>query len=392
MRLAPRGIGLLVAGAALGVVAASTSATALARISALLLGLVLVALVWILGSRQRALGMRLRRRVVPSRPTVAQVATVHLELRAGALGTWTRLRERSPDTLNRSHVQPSGAGRRGWSYQIRPRARGHHRLGPATVVHGDPLGLLRWARQGDPGISILVWPRTVTLADSMRLRDFSGSEHSALGLPERSVEDLTLREYVRGDDVRRVHWRSSARRGELMVRADEPSRPPAVDLLLDLGRGAGAEWAVSAFASLAVGLIEEGVPVRLHVCRRPDPEADAVVHTVTCTDAADALDVIAPAAPTAAALRADQRHGLYRAGPGVIAVLHARDPGLLQTLAPLAGNRRAYALFVTDRHEDQVQATEMARQGWSLHVATARADTSGIDSSWTSLLDPQVVR
>lgn len=390
MRLTPRGIGLLAAGGVLAVVAASAASIALAQVAALLVGLVLVALVWVLGSHRKALGMTLRRRVEPGRPTVAQVATVHLELGAGSLGVWTRLRERSPAALNRSRVRSSGTGRQGWSYQIRPRSRGYHQLGPSTVVHSDPLGLLRWPRQGEEGTPLLVWPRTARV-EPIGSQELRGSEHSAFGLPERSLEDLTLREYVRGDDVHRVHWRSSARRGELMVRADEPTSPPALDLLLDLGRGPGAEWAVSAFASLAVGLIEDGLAVRLHVNRRPGPEAEPIVAQVTCTEAADALDVIATATPITQSVRADQRRGLHQAGPALIAVLHARDPGLLQTLAPLAARRRGYALFVTDRRDDHVPAAEMAQRGWSLHVASARGDTSGIASSWSSLLDAQVV-
>ncbi|MGC0273502.1 DUF58 domain-containing protein [Pseudactinotalea sp. Z1739] len=392
MRLTLRGIGMLAAGALLAVAAAATDALALARISALLLGLIAVALVWVLGSRRRAARMRLRRRVDPPRPVVAQVATVHLELLAGQLGAWSRLRERTPALLNRSHVRAAGQQRRAWTYQIRPRERGYHRLGPSTVVHGDPLGLLRWPVRGDCGEPLLIWPRTAVLDESLRLRDLSGSEHSAFGLPERSVEDLTLREYVRGDDVHRVHWRTSARRGELMVRADEPSHPPAVDLLLDLGRKSGAEWALSAFASLAVGLVSSGVPVRLHVCARAGLDADPDVHSVTCTTAADALDVIAPATITPAALRGEQRRGLHGAGPSLIAVLHSPDVGLLHTLSPLAGHRRAYALIVTDRYDERVPAAGLAKHGWALHTARARADTSGIAESWNTLLTPLVVR
>lgn len=392
MRLTVRGIGLLAAGAVLAIVAASVDALSLARMSVLLLALVAMAVIAVLLSRRRTSRMRLQRRVDPVRPVVGEPATVHLRVASGGLGPWSRLRERAPSDLKRSPVQAGGGDREAWHYRIRPGRRGFHRLGPATVLHTDPLGLVRWPVQADTSTSLLVWPRSAVLAESLPLQELGGSQASTVGLPERSVEDLTVREYVPGDDIGRVHWRSSARRGELMVRSDEPSRPPAIDMVLDIGHGPGAEWAVSAFASLALALIADGVPVRLQVCRRPALEADPVVTPVTCSHPEDALDTIAPALVTPKELRRDQAAELRRVGPSVVTVLHQPHALLLETLSRLAENRRAYGLVVLDSRSQVPPLARMTRHGWSVHTARARTDSSGIARSWEALLEGVKVR
>jgi uncharacterized protein (DUF58 family) len=86
-----------------------------------------------------------------------------------------------------------------------------------------------------------------------------------------SAEDVTVREYRRGDDLRRVHWRSSAHAGELMVRREEQPWQSRATLFLDnrkiAHRGAGAasslEHAVSVAASVTVHLVQRGFAVRL---------------------------------------------------------------------------------------------------------------------------------
>ena len=96
-----------------------------------------------------------------------------------------------------------------------------------------------------------------------------------------SAEDVTVREYRRGDDLRRVHWRSSARVGELMVRREEQPWQSRATLFLDnrlrAHRGQGIasslEAAVSAAASIAVHLSHRGFTVRLVTATGEDPSS-----------------------------------------------------------------------------------------------------------------------
>jgi uncharacterized protein (DUF58 family) len=92
-------------------------------------------------------------------------------------------------------------------------------------------------------------------------------------------DDVSIREYRRGDDLRRVHWRSTAHRGELMVRRDEQPRQMKASIVLDTRidghRGEGPtssfEWAVSAAASVAVSLAGQRYSVRLLFDEHPEP-------------------------------------------------------------------------------------------------------------------------
>jgi uncharacterized protein (DUF58 family) len=90
-------------------------------------------------------------------------------------------------------------------------------------------------------------------------------------------DDIATREYREGDDLRRVHWRSTAKRGELMVRREEQPRQMRATVLLDTrGRGhrgdgpaSSFEWAVSAAASVAVHFAEAKHGVRMILDGRP---------------------------------------------------------------------------------------------------------------------------
>jgi uncharacterized protein (DUF58 family) len=95
-------------------------------------------------------------------------------------------------------------------------------------------------------------------------------------------EFLALREYEPGDDPRQVHWRSSARRGELVVRQDEAASPGRVILVLDTRAAvhdeASFEVAIEAVASLAVRLHRDHAPFEVlttggDVLGRPGPGA-----------------------------------------------------------------------------------------------------------------------
>jgi uncharacterized protein (DUF58 family) len=84
-------------------------------------------------------------------------------------------------------------------------------------------------------------------------------------------DDVIVREYRQGDDVRRIHWASTARRGELMVRREEQTWDPATTVLLDSRQLAHAgkhhrssfEWAVSAACSIALHFLDAGFRIEL---------------------------------------------------------------------------------------------------------------------------------
>ena len=156
-------------------------------------------------------------------------------------------------------------------HSVRSDVRGSFTVGPAVLVARDVFGLVT-ARRPVGGTALVdVLPRVHPLRDLV-LGDAGGSRGSSTGAAATgSPDDVSIREYRVGDDLRRVHWRSTARRGAVMVRSDEhPGRPDVVLLLDDravahAGRGAASslEWAVTAAASAAVHLHRRGPRVQL---------------------------------------------------------------------------------------------------------------------------------
>ncbi|UBU10495.1 DUF58 domain-containing protein [Nonomuraea gerenzanensis] len=169
---------------------------------------------------------------------------------------------------------PKGAART-VSYPLPTDARGEIPVGPLVLVRADPFGLTRRVREYGRPATLLVRPRTVALPVPP-----SGKAHHLEGptsdnAPAGTVTFHTLREYVVGDDLRHVHWRSSARTGTLMVRQLIDASLPTTTVLLDT-RGL-TEVAVDAAASAAVAAARAGFPVRVLTGDGPlpDPKPDA---------------------------------------------------------------------------------------------------------------------
>jgi uncharacterized protein (DUF58 family) len=120
--------------------------------------------------------------------------------------------------------------------------------------------------------SLLVLPRTWPLL-SVRAGGMWGGrgESAARRAAAAGEDDVSTREYRHGDDLRRVHWRSTARRGELMVRTDEQPRQMRATVIFDArsvahrgeGPGSSFEWTVSAAASAALHLASQRYGVRI---------------------------------------------------------------------------------------------------------------------------------
>jgi uncharacterized protein (DUF58 family) len=158
------------------------------------------------------------------------------------------------------------------SREVGAALRGSWRVGPVAAVRRDQLGLLTRAGEVSDHVSVMVWPRrhpVVPLAWSRR--SWAGSTARARPRPGLA-EYEALREYVAGDDLRRVHWPSSARTGTLQVLTYVDPAIPALQMLLD-ARGtsyppgptgdAAFEDAVEAAASVAEAYLACGLPARV---------------------------------------------------------------------------------------------------------------------------------
>jgi hypothetical protein len=135
--------------------------------------------------------------------------------------------------------------------------------GPAESIRGDQLGLLRRAvRWADP-VELFVHPKTVRLASSAAglVRDLEGQVSQKI--TNNDLAFHALRPYVPGDDRRYVHWRTSARIGQLMVRQFQETRRSQIIVVLPTSARFYAsedefELAVSCAASIAGQVIRDG--------------------------------------------------------------------------------------------------------------------------------------
>ncbi len=142
------------------------------------------------------------------------------------------------------------------AYRLPTTRRGLITVGPLDLAFGDPLGLTRSSLVASGRITLVVHPELVDLGP---LNAIAGHDPTADLQPIRALasggdEFFALRPYVVGDELRRVHWRASARTGELVVRQDERPRTGRVTVILDRRREVydelGFERAVSATLSV----------------------------------------------------------------------------------------------------------------------------------------------
>lgn len=151
------------------------------------------------------------------------------------------------------------------TYRVTCRPRGVYRVGPTTVKANDPLGLAEMSAGTGPMDRIVVYPAIEELTGFPIIRgqdpamQASRPEHS-----RRGGEDFyTLREYQRGDDLRRVHWPSSAKTDELMIRQLETPWQSRALVLLDVRSASyesqdAFEKAVSGAATIVTHLVGSG--------------------------------------------------------------------------------------------------------------------------------------
>lgn len=213
------------------------------------------------------------RSVTPTRITFGDEAEVVLTVENGSrfasgvllLEDAVPSRLGDPTRLLLDRVPPRA--QRAERYLLRGRQRGRASVGPLTVTVTDPFGMSALQRSFTATNSVVVTPRIVALGSSGASRAPGGEGESMFrALASRGDDDLLPREHRVGDDMRRIHWRATARQGELMVRREEQAWHSSVIVILDdrsighLGTGAAStfEWTVSAAASICLHYLRHG--------------------------------------------------------------------------------------------------------------------------------------
>jgi uncharacterized protein (DUF58 family) len=147
-------------------------------------------------------------------------------------------------------------------YPVATARRGVITVGPLTLERSDPIGLAAKGAARIEPVSLIVHPRTdrLRLPPPAVMRALDGVVDNAE--PNGSLSFSMLREYVPGDDRRRIHWPSSARLGHLVVKELVDANLPGVSLLLDCREGVTddqmAEERISIAASIARFVVDQG--------------------------------------------------------------------------------------------------------------------------------------
>jgi uncharacterized protein (DUF58 family) len=271
--LTRRGATVLGAGVAMWMMSRLVGSPGLEVVGIGLAVLPLIAAVFVHRGRQR---LELRRRLSDVRvpPGTRVTVSIDVENRSTAPTAVLLIEDRIPAALGRpARLVISGIRARATqrvSYTVVPQMRGRYPLGPLTVNVSDPFALHRQRIEFSEREELLVTPEVedLTAASDPTFGSSVGSSR-ARQLFRTGEEYYTMRQYQEGDDLRRIHWASVARTGQLMIRQDESSRRANGLIFLDnraaaLGRARSVafERSVSVAATLGMLLLRHGFLVR----------------------------------------------------------------------------------------------------------------------------------
>lgn len=393
--LTTRGRSFLAAGVAAAVCAYVLGQGDLLRVGLLLAVLPLVCVTALFRTRYQVAGTR---RLSPSRVPAGSEARVHLRMdNVSRLPTGLlMLQDRVPYVLGpRPRFvldRVEAGGRREVSYRVRSDLRGRYPLGPLQLRLSDPFGMCELTRSFSAYDTLVVIPRTEPLPPVRLAGEASGYGEGRQRSPALAGEDDVIpRGYRHGDDLRRVHWRSTARYGELMVRREEQPQRARCTVLLDTRRiafqGTGPdsafEWAVSGAASALVHMLERGFAVRL-VTDDGTEAPGASGFSGSTQDSADSAGLMMD---TLAVVDHSDGEGLARAYD----VLRGGDEGLLIAfLGDLDDEQTAVAARMRQRGSGAV-AFVLDSAAWA-HGATPASDAAREqrlrllrESGWTAV-------
>ncbi|MBB5958609.1 uncharacterized protein (DUF58 family) [Saccharothrix tamanrassetensis] len=323
--------------------------------------------------------VRMTREVVSERVSVGEPALARLVVRnPGRLPVPELL------VLDRVGGQPvevrvpalRPGGWRAVPYSLPTGRRGRLLVGPLLAGRRDPLGLFRRV-QPQGGTDVLwVHPR-VHHAQQIPVGTVPDYEGRAEASKAGTMSFTSLRDYVPGDDPRRIHWRSTARVGRFVVRDSVDTMEPTVTVVLDTRVSVleppAFEHAVEVAASIAQAAVETGRPVGVHVVGE-DPASDAI----------SVLDRLAAAESTSDGDPLRLLEEVDRAQPGGALVV-VTGPAEDAVAARLAHRRRRFApivvLEVLPAHHEA--PPPYRRQGMAVLSASSAVEAV---SAWNHLV------
>jgi uncharacterized protein (DUF58 family) len=259
----------------LGLFAVSSGWKVLYILSYVLLTLFILSLLW---ARYSLRKLAFRRVAASGRVQVGEIFDERLMLDNTSMlpKLWVQVADGSTVPGHRAGYVASMGGRKRamWRARSTCRQRGKFQLGPVTATSGDPFGIFRRRIKLAGTQELLVLPRVLPITSfALFTGGLPGRGRSSRRALQTTTNATTIREYIAGDAMSRIHWRSSARYDKLMVK--EFDLDPAVDIwiLLDLQEevqggeeeNSTEEYAVTIAATIATYLLRQDLSLGLIV-------------------------------------------------------------------------------------------------------------------------------
>lgn len=391
------------AGGALALIAAyALSRSELLSFASLLLGLPLIAMLTVRVRRRR---MSARRRFSPAvaeagMPVIVTVDVRNLAQSATGELSWREEWPWAPYGTKPARLPPlardrgrPGQGRATVSYELVPPRRGVFDIGPFVVEANDPFGVVRGELLVDSTHELVVTPRVVALsATGLSLEADDGLASAHQRLHSASGDDIMTREYRHGDALRRVHWKATARRGELMVRSEEQRSHAHATIVLDTRKSGhrdarpatreqpqseSFEWAVSFTASLALHL--QGAGFTVEVIETAYPQLAQPAHYEEFLESLALVNLVDTAVPPHR-LQLAPAAGYSRGS--LFAVIADAESGTLHNLTTRRSHFDSARAFIVNPRSDRL-VTTLQDAGWA---CSAVSDTDDLDTVWRAAM------
>lgn len=333
--------------------------------------------------RSRA-DLEVLRHLVPDRVTVGEEAVAHLEVTnpsGRGSGARSGIEQYGGQSIEVPIPRLAAGATTTVRYELPTRHRGIVQVGPLVIRRADPLGLVRAERRHGEVDALWVHPRRyhVPPLPSRLARSLEGPDSDTA--PQGTITFHTIRDYVRGDDLRHIHWRTSARMGSLMVRQLVDTSFPDVTVLLDLRPSVhdhhSFEVAMEVAASVVLACAREGFPV--HLRTSAGHHLDSAGEPLVARSTLDLLASLEATGAEDALGRLVRTTALSGTGSAVVVVT---GPVPVRELARLSALGRRYPTVVAavlDRADQPASAAAVA----GVHVVRA-ADGADFARRWTS--------
>lgn len=355
--LTVRGTGALILGLACIIAAGRLGLVELVWFGVLLLTLTAASMIVVWAARGRA---DVTRVIAPRRPVAGGEidVAVRVLMRTALPASGGRWRDGLSDGLTGDAdgvfpTIPSGLSRgereARVTYSVTAERRGIHWLGSLELTSTDPFGIARrTVALGEP-TRVVVTPAVVELPSLAGVPGRSGGADAVrLNRLGQGSDDVIARPWAPGDSMRRIHWRASAHRDELMVRQEEQESSPEATVVLDRGV---ARWSPEAMES---GAADEAFESAVRACASVVARLAHDGYAVDVCDADGALlcDRIDPGDA-----------GGLEAAMLMLATVQARLDDQLLALADLFAGETTGPLIVVTGRLDEADAATLSAVG-----------------------------